>query len=154
LRGTDHYDVWILCKLQRNAIQSDVQWSSLAGFFLRPVGRLGQAFPPGSASLGWLCSAWGLVSCLSVEEQGQCQQQSRRRRNTNKNRGGSVKGFNMAKFSYVPQLLVSHAVLSISTLNSTFQSGTTRLSKSCHTCTLSCNIDAEHLVISCDLLLE
>jgi hypothetical protein len=23
------------------------QWSSLAGFFCRPVGRLGQAFPPG-----------------------------------------------------------------------------------------------------------
>jgi hypothetical protein len=38
-----------------------------------------------------------------------------------------VKGLNMAKFSYVPQLLVSHAVLSISTLNSTFQSGNNSL---------------------------
>jgi hypothetical protein len=24
-----------------------IQWSSLAGFFFRPVGKLGQAFPPG-----------------------------------------------------------------------------------------------------------
>jgi hypothetical protein len=32
-----------------------------------------------------------------------------------------VKSLNMPKFSYVPLLLVSHAVLSISMLNSTFQ---------------------------------
>jgi hypothetical protein len=32
--------------------EGPVQWSSLAGFFFRPVGRLGQAFPPGLSRPG------------------------------------------------------------------------------------------------------